>query len=112
MLLLRITLERKTFMGDIQEVECPPWGQSAPSCPLPTTSGLPQSTDIAGPAQLVRFVPQAAVSTRNKSLAPIPGSWPGKVSESECTPVLETGRLHVSKPPKIVNDLTNCAFDR
>jgi hypothetical protein len=25
--------------------------------------------------------PQAAVSTRNKSLAPIPGSWPGKVTE-------------------------------
>jgi hypothetical protein len=29
---------------------------------LPTTSGLPRSTDIIGPAPLVRFVPEADMS--------------------------------------------------
>ena len=32
-------------------------GSNASFCPLPTTSGPPQSTDIARPARFVRFVP-------------------------------------------------------
>jgi hypothetical protein len=32
--------------------------------PLPLTSGLPQSTDIASPARLVRLVPGTEVSDR------------------------------------------------
>jgi hypothetical protein len=37
-------------------------GQKRRFDPQPVTSGLPQSTDIAGPARLVRFVPTAVIS--------------------------------------------------
>jgi len=47
--------------------------KSFPLSPWEQTSFGAACTSPAGP--------QAAVSTRNKSLAPIPGSWPGKVTE-------------------------------
>jgi hypothetical protein len=75
------------------------------------SSELASEADIAQYSRHVSKVPQSAVSTRNKSLAPIPGSWPRKVTECEYTPAVETGRLHLLKPPKMVNDLTDFPFD-
>src|ERR1700738_3872204 len=50
-----------------------PMGQKRRFDPQPLTSGLPQSTDIARPARLVRFVPQADPTTRLASLGILAG---------------------------------------
>jgi len=42
-------------------------GQTRRFNPLPMTSGLPQTTDIAEPGRLVRFVPETAMSLTKPS---------------------------------------------